>query len=56
MPIIVWDARGLAKRDTEEDGAQTVDALFTLVRAADNLFSRDIIRSRSPDEYGEEDK
>lgn len=35
MPIIVWDARGLAKRDTEEDGAQTVDALFTLVRAAD---------------------
>lgn len=26
------------------------------IRAEDNLFSRDIIRSRYPDEYGEEDK
>lgn len=26
------------------------------IRAEDNLFSRDIIRARYPDEYGEEDK
>lgn len=37
MPIVLWDASGLAKRYTEEDGAQTVDALFSLV-AASNMI------------------
>lgn len=37
MPTVCWDASALAKRYTEEKGAQTVDFLFTLVLPRDMI-------------------